>query len=196
MTYVVNQGSSIEIAPYRAIADNPQLVDDVESILFETAGQRIFSDEIARAAFRHLWLGLYLDDSPDLAFVAVEQLADRVPRVVGYVVGWPESAHGDARFAGLDYFACVADLLREAPAHLHVNLTSSARGKGVGRRLIVRLVDRLRERRVPALHVFTGAYADNVGFYVRCGFEPRACVLWQGRRLLCLTRSVARDEAS
>jgi len=56
------------------------------------------------------------------------------------------------------------------PAHLHVNLLPRAQGQGLGRMLIERLIDRLRQRGIGGLHL--GVDADNaraIAFYRHLG---------------------------
>jgi GNAT superfamily N-acetyltransferase len=59
------------------------------------------------------------------------------------------------------------------PAHLHIDLLPVARGHGLGRALMMRWLDRLRELRVPGCHLET--LAENVGavrFFSAMGFAP------------------------
>jgi ribosomal protein S18 acetylase RimI-like enzyme len=64
------------------------------------------------------------------------------------------------------------DLAQEFPAHLHIDLDDRARGSGLGRVLIERLMTELRERGVIGLHL--GVDIDNpnaIGFYEHLGFR-------------------------
>ena len=45
------------------------------------------------------------------------------------------------------------------PAHLHVNVREAFRGRGLGRALVARFLDRVREERVPGVHA--AVRADN-----------------------------------
>ena len=63
-------------------------------------------------------------------------------------------------------------LAREFPAHLHIDLRERARGMGLGRDLVERLLSDLRARRVVGVHL--GVAADNanaIGFYQHLGFR-------------------------
>ena len=62
------------------------------------------------------------------------------------------------------------DLYDAYPAHLHINLTSAARGHGLGGRLIAALEENLRSTGVPGLHLVTDPHARNVSFYRKNGF--------------------------
>jgi len=60
----------------------------------------------------------------------------------------------------------------EYPSHLHIDLLERARGQGVGRRMIERVMEKLRQRGSPGAHLGvsmmnTPAY----GFYLRLGFK-------------------------
>jgi ribosomal protein S18 acetylase RimI-like enzyme len=64
-----------------------------------------------------------------------------------------------------------ADVLREYPAHLHVDLLPAGQGSGNGRRLLETLFDALRARGVVGVHL--GVSSRNpraVGFYRHLGF--------------------------
>jgi GNAT superfamily N-acetyltransferase len=64
------------------------------------------------------------------------------------------------------------ELAREFPAHLHIDLQERARGTGLGRILVERLLADLRARRVVGVHF--GVAADNanaIGFYQHLGFR-------------------------
>ena len=61
------------------------------------------------------------------------------------------------------------------PAHLHIDLLEHARGLGLGRRLIDRLLDDLRARGVPGVHLGVDeANANGIGFYEHLGFREVA----------------------
>lgn len=64
------------------------------------------------------------------------------------------------------------ELAREYPAHLHIDLRERARGTGLGRALIERLLTELRSREVIGVHL--GVFAQNtnaIGFYEHLGFR-------------------------
>lgn len=69
-------------------------------------------------------------------------------------------------------------LLRQFPAHLHMNVDTEFRRGGVGRRLIERFIQDLRRRRVSGVHLFCGAAP--VPFYTRVDFHELAVVSVRG----------------
>jgi len=65
-------------------------------------------------------------------------------------------------------------ILRQFPAHLHMNVDAEFRRGGVGRRLIERFVNDLRQRQGGGVHLFCGAAP--VPFYTHVGFSELAVV--------------------
>jgi ribosomal protein S18 acetylase RimI-like enzyme len=147
------------------------------------------SDELMPDAF----VRPYVAFEPALAFVVDDG------EVGGYIVGTADTRDFVSRYARewlpreiagrYEHTQPVAskdDLIRhlafwpermlipevdDYPAHLHIDLLPRLQGQGLGRQLIDRLADALRERGVPGLHLSmdaanTGARA----FYDRLGF--------------------------
>jgi ribosomal protein S18 acetylase RimI-like enzyme len=84
------------------------------------------------------------DDSSDSALVRLIHQPERAPEAVAH----------------------------EFPAHLHIDLLERARGLGLGRLLIERLLADLRDRGIRGVHL--GVATDNqnaIGFYRHLGFE-------------------------
>jgi ribosomal protein S18 acetylase RimI-like enzyme len=74
---------------------------------------------------------------------------------------------------------------------LHIDLLPRAQGRGYGRRMIEALLERLRGRGVPGVHLGVSVHNGRaVGFYERLGFReltragagPDACI-YMGRAL-------------
>jgi GNAT superfamily N-acetyltransferase len=58
------------------------------------------------------------------------------------------------------------------PAHLHIDLLPVLQGRGVGRQMMDRLLDELRARGVPGVHLGVDARNERaVGFYEHLGFD-------------------------
>ncbi len=78
-------------------------------------------------------------------------------------------AYGDRQAPGDD------PIVREYPAHLHIDLLPETQGQGLGRRLIDTLLAELARRDVPALHLSMNAANVPAGaFYERLGFTQLA----------------------
>ena len=61
------------------------------------------------------------------------------------------------------------------PAHLHIDLLERARGQGLGRALVDRLLVELRDRGVPGIHLGVDeANVNAIGFYEHLGFREVA----------------------
>ncbi|MFI9814430.1 GNAT family N-acetyltransferase [Saccharothrix variisporea] len=136
----------------------------------------------------------YAELEPDLAFVA-----DDGERAVGYVLGAADTPAFVERFRD-DWLPKVADrfplvdppvsptdemvwllhhpermivpALADYPAHLHIDLLPDHQRSGHGRRLMAALLDALREKGVPAVHL--GMLTVNTparAFYDRLGFH-------------------------
>jgi GNAT superfamily N-acetyltransferase len=157
---------------------------DMDAIFYETA-PRAPADPTARATFYDLWLGQYLRHEPELAHVAVSH-----GRVIGYLVGCHANPATSPRFASLAYFQTFARACGLYPAHLHINLTTVARGSGTGARLIQACVADVAAARLPGVHVVTSAAARNVGFYARNGFIEIDGTDRSGGRVVLLGRSI------
>lgn len=70
------------------------------------------------------------------------------------------------------------EILITYPAHLHINIDSSHRRTGIGRRLMDAYCTDLRRQGVPGLHLYCGP--DPVPFYRRLGFRILECVEVRG----------------
>ena len=79
-------------------------------------------------------------------------------------------------------------LLRQFPAHLHMNVDAEFRRGGVGRRLIERFIQDLRPRRVSGVHLFCGAAP--VLFYTRVDFSELAVVSVRGNPVYAMVRQL------
>jgi ribosomal protein S18 acetylase RimI-like enzyme len=63
------------------------------------------------------------------------------------------------------------DVVALYPAHLHIDLLPVLQGRGVGREMMSRLLDELRARKVPGVHLGVDARNQRaVGFYEHLGF--------------------------
>lgn len=133
-----------------------------------------FESDAARNAFRWLWMGRYLAEEPEHAFVALRDGA--AEQLCGYLVGSLADPAEREEFSSLTYFEAFADVTRLFPAHLHINIARDVRSQGVGARLIHAFLEHARAHGSPGVHVVTGAGMRNVGFYERLGFLERARV--------------------
>jgi ribosomal protein S18 acetylase RimI-like enzyme len=141
----------------------------------------------------HVYVGPYLAQGAGTQLVLVDEGG-----VCGYLLSaddtlaleaWAERAWWPplrARYPLLDDGSRDAELVRlihapevtpaaiaePFPAHLHIDLLERARGRGLGRLLIDTLLDELRARGVPGIHLGVDvANANAIGFYEHLGFR-------------------------
>lgn len=161
--------------------------------------------------FGAIWCMPYLQVAPELASVVA--LEDDTP--VGYVLGaldtnafdaaadtryWPAARERhprgsvepdtlDALLVDLIHSPVRekdADLLRQYPSHLHIDLLPEVQGQGWGRRLVDRLFAQLVERGSPGVHLGVGtANTGAIEFYRRLGFDD-----WSAENSAAETSSV------
>lgn len=161
--------------------DPTRLARGLDAIFFEASSVKAFASEDERARFRERWLGRYLADFPEWAYIA----RDGEGEIVGYLVGCTIDPARDDRFADIGYFAELAQETARYPAHLHVNSRADVRGQGVGSRLVDAFAGDAAMAGVPGIHVVTSEAARNVGFYLANGFSP-ARVFHAGEKSLVM----------
>jgi len=194
MTNIPNQRrSQSEISIHRLadMADADALLPGLDAVFFAASGTQTFENDVARAAFRERWLGRFLSQDRQLAYVALQDTPGeliRGPTVVGYLVGALDDPAVAPRFADLEFFQTFKMHTKNFPAQLHVNLAEQVRGQGHGGRLIEAFVSDARQQEAQGVHVVTGAAARNVAFYNRCGFEEVARTNWNDNTIVFLGR--------
>jgi ribosomal protein S18 acetylase RimI-like enzyme len=155
--------------------------------VFQEAATRWPADPKAQAEFHELWLGGYLREDRDLAYVALDHSPNcQVAEVIGYLVGSKADQVISPRFAVLDYFKGFAPHFSAFPAHLHMNVDVRYRGQGIGRRLIGALAGDLKAQAVPGVHIVTARAQRNVRFYEAAGFSGVAQTVWNGHELVLM----------
>ena len=179
----------IRIVTLGSSEPSPHVLAQVDAIFFE-ASIRKLEPGPERDAFRERWLGRYLRGGTDVALLAL--MGDET--VAGYLVGALENPALQDRFADIAYFRTdFADLCRQFPAHLHINLAPAFRNRGTGARLIEAFADTARRVGAPGMHVVTGRGMRNVRFYERCGFTERGSAMRNGGQSVFLGRLLPRD---
>jgi ribosomal protein S18 acetylase RimI-like enzyme len=144
----------------------------------------------------HSYVGPYAVLEPESCFVAVQG-----HRVAGYIVATPDSANFHRKCETLwfpvlrtrypapspedqspsamftrtlhrGHLPPVSVDLALYPASLHIDLLPEAQGRGVGRRLMNHLFERLRMSGVPGVHLYVSrSNPGAIAFYQRIGFE-------------------------
>lgn len=174
----------VKILPIEELLKTSSMEDikaSLGDICIEAAAHPV---EVDRQAFLNRWLFQYIDQFPSYTFVATED-----SNFLGYITACPNTSEYFDKLdqKGLDLWSSYYTLY---PAHLHINCSSAARGKGVGSRLLAALEIKLRQDHVPGLHLITAKGARNVGFYEKNQYETlcenklgETSLLFMGKRL-------------
>ena len=178
----------MEIVGYLEVESSHAIKAGLDSVFFGASATQAFSDDAARAQFRHRWLGRYLEQEAEHAFLA---LADD-GTLAGYVIGALGDPARDPRCSDLGYYEDFAAFTAKLPAHLHINLAPQFRSSGIGSRLVAAFAEHAAERGAPGLHIVTGKGMRNVGFYARNGFEVLAEAPWKGSHVVLMGRTLSR----
>ena len=170
------------------LSDLPQHMQDealhqMERIFFESSATKRFASDGERTAFRERWLDRYLMHFPRFTYVALADISPTcapIEGVVGYLVGCDEDPAHKALFADIGYFKVFRAMTPRYPAHLHINLDSRYRGRGIGKILIGAFIADLKAAGVSGAHVVTARSSRSVSFYAQCGFVEQGAYLPKG----------------
>jgi GNAT superfamily N-acetyltransferase len=184
--------TQVTIRRWTNVADQRRLIPEIDKVFFEASGTKIFAGAADRAAFRERWLGRYLSQEPDWAYVALDGDAT----VAGYLVGSIEDPAASDRFADIGYVKDFRGLSARYPAHLHVNLAPRYRNHGIGGELVAVFAADAARAGVPGMHVVTGMASRNVRFYIRIGFHELARSRLNGHDVVMLGRRLGRAETA
>lgn len=180
---------TVAVRPYADIVAQDQAAVDaaIDAIFFEASSVQSFADEPTRRAFRWRWLGRYLAEEPENAFVAVRDDGG----IVGYLVGSLADPAARAEFSELVYFKDFADHTAVYPAHLHINVAPAWRSAGIGAALVAAFATHAGRCGAGGMHVVTGAGMRNVRFYERLGFAVVGEAAYKGGTVVMLGAKLA-----
>ena len=179
-------GCMTTIVPFHDVANDDNCRRDIDEIFFEASSVQAFENQDERRTFHWRWLGRYLVEEPQHAFVALRPEHG----ASGYVVGSLEDPAPRAEFAHLGYFVDFAELTAAFPAHLHINVARDCRNRRIGEALIAAFVGHAAELGSPGVHVVTGEGLRNVGFYERLGFARQGVAPWRAGQVVLLGRKI------
>ena len=187
------KGRAPVVRRYLDVARMPSRAASIEAgmdrVFFEAATRKAFDTSDERSRFRERWLGDYLRQDPQWAYVVLDESG----RVSGYLVGCLDDPARQARFAELGYFRDFAHLTASFPAHLHINMAADSRNKGLGALLVAAFLKDARRAGVRGVHVVTGKGARNIAFYAAQGFAQQGETDWAGGTVVFLARALATD---
>ena len=177
---------AIKIKPYCEFEQTNERTAQLDAIFFEASGVQKFDDNEAQAAFRWRWLGQYLANEPEHAFLAVSDDNE----MCGYLVGSLEDPALRPEFLDLAYVQAFAPTTTQFPAHLHINVAARHRGRGIGKLLVHAFQSHARSAGALGVHVVTAAGHRNVKFYQDLGFKQRAETIWLDKHVICLCHAL------
>lgn len=172
------------VRPYLEIGvqERNELDTEIDAIFFEASSVQSFADKGTREAFRWRWLGRYLAEEPEHAFVAMTEDG----HVAGYLVGSLRDPWGRPELSELSYFRDFANLTAKYPSHLHVNVARKWRSAGVGARLVSAFAAHADRHGAAGVHIVTGVGLRNVRFYEQLGFAAVGEAPYKGGRVVML----------
>jgi ribosomal protein S18 acetylase RimI-like enzyme len=137
----------------------------VEEIFFESSTKKEFKDQNERDEFEWKYLGYYLKNYPQYAWIALKE-----GKVLGYVLGMPQTIDPEL-YSLQGHLKAFEEHFKSYPAHLHINCHKEARGQGIGKALAQKLLNQMAAEKIPGLHIMTGVTSENRHFYERLGFD-------------------------
>ncbi|MBN1882160.1 MAG: GNAT family N-acetyltransferase [Deltaproteobacteria bacterium] len=180
----------------------PRDRDDVFGICHKTGffgedASFYFKDAVL---FGTIFVSYYIDNEPENAFVAVDDdhavgyivgtddtlsqkesfdravMPDIIRRLFSSTIfRHPKDALFLLGLRGYEHFEeelYVENLLDDYPAHLHINLLAGYQRKGLGERLMLAFEDRMKQKRVPGIHLVTSTLNTKaVPFYDKMGYR-------------------------
>jgi ribosomal protein S18 acetylase RimI-like enzyme len=172
------------IIPLDTLTDAPleAAIRGAEAVFWETANTTTFETDEERSAFQWRYFGYYIEHAPEMTFVAydaggsgdgggaVDTDTVATTAVLGYICGVADTRAHRELYEIAPHIAVFDDLYDRYPAHLHINLTATARGKGLGGALLRTIEERARNGRAPGIHLVTSVGARNVRFYRKNGY--------------------------
>jgi GNAT superfamily N-acetyltransferase len=142
----------------------PEDIEEVKKIFYESSTVKEFKDQETKNQFEWKYLGWYLKNFPELFFIASTSESQK-KTILGYIASCPNTLAAKDLIHANPSLEIFIDMYDTFPAHLHMNLTEKARGKGTGSLLIQALESNLRMQGVNGLHLITSPTARNRSFY-------------------------------
>lgn len=140
-----------------ALSDYPA----IREIFWETSAKTEFKDQVDKDHFQEMYLDFYLDHPEFLGLVYEDE-----GQVQGYIIGLKVFAN--ELFSLHPIYKKFAQLIKDYPSELHINLTQSTQGKGVGSQLICEFEKSLSSKGV---FLLTSKHAGNYHFYLKNQYQ-------------------------
>ena len=163
---------------------------DIDDIFFESSPRKNFISHDEKAKFKFKYLDWYKEIAPELFLVARNPQLD----VLGYICGIGSTEKHSDLLALHPWYSSVSPLCVQFPAHLHINVSSTRQGQGIGSALLIELETILKEQNISGVHVLTATRARNVGFYTKNGYNFRKAFLWNDIELLFMGKEMVSED--
>jgi GNAT superfamily N-acetyltransferase len=158
---------------------------DVENIFFESSSKTSFKNDDEKNKFKFKYLSYYIENYPDLFIVG---MIDK--KAVGYICGSPNSYKDKFLLDSLFYFDLFKDEYLKYPAHLHINLSESSRGLGLGSILIKEFESKVSSASC-GVHLITSPTARNRGFYLKNEYHHEIIKTYNKTEILLMGKELS-----
>lgn len=159
---------------------------EVDKIFFETSTVKKFESVDAKEKFHQKYLGIYQQKHTQHFICALE-----AEEVIGYICGALDSINEKELYVSLVHFKVFEDLYAKYPAHLHINMSPKASGKGVGSKLIEKYEQHLQKSDIRGVHLITSPDARNVHFYQKNHYSFTCERSFEGHPLLFMGKNLS-----
>ena len=147
--------------------EKAEVLQQIKEIFFECANKK-FSNDIEKEKFQNKWLDVYLTKKLHQYIYFIRE----GKKLIGYLTGCHCSQEflSENNFFSREYNDFL-EFVEMYPAHLHINLGPSARGKGIGPLLVNKFCEDLENLQSSGVHVITSPKSRNITFYEKNNFK-------------------------
>lgn len=140
----------------------------IKNIFFETSSRTNFESETQKQKFFQIWTDFYFTHETKNIFLAI----DEEDKVLGYLTGCFDTAGSLEKLVNTSKsYNLFFDLYPQFPAHLHVNVSEIAQGKGIGSELVEIFIENCTTLGLAGVHIITSPTASNIAFYKKRNFK-------------------------
>ena len=162
------------------------VLSQLETIFYSSSARQEFNSDAERDHFRLKYFDWYRIHHADLVFVASNAHGE----VLGYVCGTPNTNAAPELFELHPWLVQLTPHFESFQAHLHINLSETARGLGIGSSLTRVFENSMKSRGICGIHIVTSPNARNVGFYRKNSYNFEAVIQWKSAQLLFMGKQL------
>jgi ribosomal protein S18 acetylase RimI-like enzyme len=182
---VESSQKSVKIWRWCDLESTADPLEQTKEIFFATSARKSFADSAEREAFFEKWTSYYLAEEPQRVYLASSSEGE----VLGYLMGCLSTSEAHSLKEKVPSQFLFPELVKEFPAHLHINVAPKAQGQSIGKALMLALFEDLETRSVKGVHIVTSPEAANVRFYRRLGFTFEKIQEFKGFKLLFMGKT-------